>query len=162
MAEFELRPGRKSFGLGTGDGNFGLRDSGDALRRKVREAVERRELEKTAKMVGHQVALKDKAELARAQERRVEKERQLLAGLTREQANHQSNSGSVVRHSKGCPSGKNPRRRIFFASSLNAKPTGNGKTGECFIHLPLTQSGLYSKFKTEWIKGSAHWVHVLA
>ena len=97
MAEFELRAGRKSFGLGTGDGNFGLRDSDDALRRKVREAVERRELEKTAKMVGHQGALKDKAELARAQERRVEKERQLLAGVTREQADHQK------QQRLGCP-----------------------------------------------------------
>ena len=47
MAEFELGTGRKNFGLGTGDGNFELR-SNDALRRKVREAVERRALEKTS------------------------------------------------------------------------------------------------------------------
>jgi hypothetical protein len=51
MAEVELETGRKNFGLGTGEGNFELR-SNDALRRKVREAVERRALEKTSKMVG--------------------------------------------------------------------------------------------------------------
>ena len=73
MAEFKLRAGQKSFGLGTGDGNFGLRDRDDALRRKVQEAVERRELEKTAKMVGQQVTPKDKAELERAKELRAEK-----------------------------------------------------------------------------------------
>jgi len=51
MAEFELGTGRKNFGLGIGDGSFELR-SDDTLRRKVREAVERRALEKTSKMVG--------------------------------------------------------------------------------------------------------------
>jgi hypothetical protein len=51
VAEFELGTGRKNFGLGIEDGSFELR-SDDTLRRKVREAVERRALEKTSKMVG--------------------------------------------------------------------------------------------------------------
>jgi hypothetical protein len=66
--DFKAGTGPKNFGLGTGAGNFELRD-GDPFGTKVREAQQRRELREVGERVQRLDQVRDSVEVAREQEK---------------------------------------------------------------------------------------------